>query len=132
MISLLQSVVNQGTGIRLRLTYEMENEIAGKTGTTQNQSDGWFMGLTPNLVSGVWVGGEDRSIHFNNIREGQGANMALPIWALYMQRIYNDDELGVTTKDVFEKPDDFSMILDCNQYRKINKEEEYRILDEEY
>ncbi len=132
MISLLQNVVNRGTGIRLRLTYEMENEIAGKTGTTQNQSDGWFMGLTPNLVTGVWVGGEDRSIHFNSIREGQGANMALPIWALYMQRVYNDGNLGVTTEDVFEKPEDFSMILDCNKFRQINEEEEYEILDEKY
>ncbi len=132
MIKLLQNVVDRGTGIRLRLTYEMENEIAGKTGTTQNQSDGWFIGLTPKLVSGVWVGGENRSIHFDNIREGQGANMALPIWALYMKKIYADNSLDVTTNDTFEEPNDFSMILDCSQYRKLNDQQDYQILDEEY
>ena len=118
MINLLQSVVREGTGIRLRLTYNMENQIAGKTGTTQNQSDGWFMGVTPNLVSGVWVGGENRSIHFNSIALGQGANMALPIWALYMKQIYNDKSLNdkVSRKDKFEEPLNFNYTLDCEKY----------------
>ena len=132
MIKLLQNVVDRGTGIRLRLTYDIQNEIGGKTGTTQNQSDGWFVGLTPNLVSGVWVGGENRSIHFNNIRDGQGANMALPVWALYMQKIYADNNLEVTDDDTFERPSNFSMILDCSQYRKLNKQQDYQILDEDY
>ncbi len=124
MINLLQSVVKEGTGIRLRSTYDMENQIAGKTGTTQNQSDGWFMGVTPNLVSGVWVGGEDRSIHFNSISLGQGANMALPIWALYMKQIYNDKSLRdkVSRKDKFEEPTDFNYKLDCEKYDKRHGE----------
>ena len=72
----------------------MKNEIAGKTGTTNENSDGWFIGMTPNLVSGAWVGGENRSIHFDRTELGQGANMALPIWALYMQKVYADKTLG--------------------------------------
>ena len=88
MLNLLQGVVNQGTAIRLRLTYQFDGEIGGKTGTTQNNSDGWFMGVTPNLVTGTWVGGEDRDIHFDNTYIGQGANMALPIFALMMDQIY--------------------------------------------
>jgi penicillin-binding protein 1A len=123
MINLLQGVVNQGTGIRLRYKYNFESEIAGKTGTTQNQSDGWFMGVTPNLVSGVWVGGENRSIHFDGIKLGQGANMALPIWALYMKKIYADKKLKniVSPEDEFEKPLNFDYILDCDKYEKINQ-----------
>ena len=118
MLELLQNVVKEGTGIRLRFKYNLNNEIAGKTGTTQNQSDGWFMGVTPNLVSGVWVGGENRSIHFNSIALGQGANMALPIWALYMKQIYNDESLEnkVSKEDEFEEPLDFNYILDCEEY----------------
>lgn len=116
MINLLQNVVKKGTAIRLPLVYDMKNEIAGKTGTTQNQSDGWFMGVTPNLVSGVWVGGENRSIHFRGIRLGQGANMALPIWALYMQQVYEDESLTpmVSKEDKFEKPLNFNFDLDCD------------------
>jgi penicillin-binding protein 1A len=123
MINLLQGVVNQGTGIRLRYKYNFESEIAGKTGTTQNQSDGWFMGVTPNLVSGVWVGGENRSIHFDGIKLGQGANMALPIWALYMKKIYADKKLKniVSSEDEFEKPLNFDYILDCDKYEKIHQ-----------
>jgi penicillin-binding protein 1A len=100
MVRLLQGVVDgvysptaknkMGTGIRLRRTYGFKNEIGGKTGTTQNQSDGWFMGITPNLVTGVWTGCEDRSVHFRDIKNGQGANMALPIFAEFMQRVYAD------------------------------------------
>ncbi|MFW6094826.1 MAG: transglycosylase domain-containing protein [Bacteroidota bacterium] len=115
MINLLESVVDNGTGRRLRSKYDFESKIAGKTGTTQNQSDGWFIGVTPNLVSGAWVGGEHRSIHFDNIKLGQGANMALPIWALYMEKIYEDEKLDslVSPEDKFEKPEGFNFELDC-------------------
>jgi len=120
MLNLLQSVVKEGTGIRLRYKYELMNQIAGKTGTTQNQSDGWFMGVTPNLVSGVWVGGENRSIHFQGIALGQGANMALPIWALYMKNVYKDDSLTpkVSREDEFEEPLNFNYNLDCEEYER--------------
>ncbi|MFO7938571.1 MAG: transglycosylase domain-containing protein [Bacteroidales bacterium] len=116
MTDLLQGVVKKGTGVRLGNRYQMFNEIGGKTGTTQNHSDGWFMGITPNLVSGAWVGGEDRSIHFKNIGLGQGANMALPIWALYMQKVYNDSTLYqyASPEDKFERPINFNIPLDCN------------------
>ncbi|MCU4174477.1 penicillin-binding protein 1A [Carboxylicivirga sp. N1Y90] len=114
MLNLLQGVVNQGTGVRLRYTYQMFNQIGGKTGTTQNHSDGWFMGVTPNLVTGVWVGGEDRDIHFDNITLGQGANMALPVFALYMQDVYANEEINVTIEDEFEAPLNFNIDLVCN------------------
>ena len=113
MINLLEGVVNQGTGIRLRLKYHLNAQIGGKTGTTQNHSDGWFMGVTPNLVTGIWVGGEDRDIHFDNIYYGQGANMALPIWALYMQQVYEDEEIPITQEDTFEEPANFNINLEC-------------------
>ncbi len=116
-LSLLQGVVQYGTGVRLRYKYGFDNPIAGKTGTTQNQSDGWFMGVTPQLVSGVWVGCEDRAVHFRSITLGQGANTALPIWANYMKKVYEDPELGVTKGD-FEKPlDRLTIELDCNKYK---------------
>ena len=95
MITLMKGVVETGTGIRLRYRYGLNNPIAGKTGTTQNNSDGWFMGLTPDLVTGIWVGAEDRSVHFRSTNLGQGANMALPIWALYMKRVYNDPDIKI-------------------------------------
>jgi len=104
MISLMRGVVESGTGGRLRSVYKLLNPIAGKTGTTQNNSDGWFMGITPNLVSGVWVGGEDRSIHFRSTALGQGANMSLPIWALYMLKVYADKTLGYPQNVDFDKP----------------------------
>lgn len=119
MLNLMQGVVQRGTSIRLRFKYNLMNEIAAKTGTTNNQSDGWFMGITPNLVSGVWVGGEDRSIHFDEIYYGQGANMALPIWALYMQKIYADS-LGITTDDIFERPVGFSTSMECDENDQNN------------
>ena len=116
MTNLLRSVVRKGSGARIRWRYEMYNEIGGKTGTTQNHSDGWFMGVTPNLVSGVWVGGEDRSIHFKGIGQGGGHNMALPIFGLYMQKVYADSTLTVTTDDKFEEPLNFSIELDCDKF----------------
>nr|NQU93869.1 transglycosylase domain-containing protein [Bacteroidota bacterium] len=116
MLSLMHGVVETGTGIRLKYKYGFRNEIAGKTGTTQNQSDGWFMGITPQLTTGIWVGCEDRSAHFRTITLGQGANMALPIWALYMQKVYADTTLGIN-KDPFPKPmKALSVETDCEKY----------------
>lgn len=114
-----------GTGIRLTLAKSEDrpyagitHPVAGKTGTTQNNSDGWFMGATPDLVTGVWVGAEDRSVHFSRTYYGQGANMALPIWGYYMNKIYADSTLKISTAD-FEKPDEpLSIELDCEKYRK--------------
>ena len=129
-LKLLEGVTEAGSGIRLRhrgadkanpifrdvvtgYPYEFDNPIAGKTGTTQNQSDGWFIGMVPNLATGVWVGGEDRSIHFETIAYGQGATMALPIWANYMKACYADSTL-VVSKDGFEAPEFVSIPLDCD------------------
>ncbi|ASB49350.1 transglycosylase domain-containing protein [Alkalitalea saponilacus] len=113
MLNLLEGVVNTGSGYRLRFRYGFKGQMGGKTGTTQNNSDGWYIGVTPNLVSGVWVGGEVRDIHFDNLYHGQGANTGLPIWALYMQGVYDHPETGVTEEDVFEKPLNFDLDLTC-------------------
>ncbi|MBS1635951.1 MAG: transglycosylase domain-containing protein [Bacteroidetes bacterium] len=116
MIQLMRGVVDYGTGTRLRGKYNLRNEIAGKTGTTQNNADGWFIGLTPDLVAGGWVGGEDRSIHFNSIEQGQGASMALPIWGKFFQKVYADPSLKVS-KAGFQKPANMGNIeLDCSKY----------------
>nr|WP_320117633.1 transglycosylase domain-containing protein [uncultured Marinifilum sp.] len=132
MTNLLQGVVNKGTGVRLRFTYNLYNPIGGKTGTTQNHSDGWFMGITPELVSGVWVGAEDRAIHFEGIRLGQGANMALPIWALYMKKVYADKDLNVSQGD-FEKPRGVIINLDCeSESNKSNNNELQDSEDEDF
>ncbi|HOX73720.1 MAG TPA: transglycosylase domain-containing protein [Bacteroidales bacterium] len=121
MLSLLQGVVQSGSGIRMRREpYMLMNQIGGKTGTTQEQSDGWFMGVTPNLVGGVWSGWEDRAIHFETLGEGQGANMALPVFALFLKKVYNDPELGILEADEFEKPTGFNMELDCNKYKRAS------------
>ena len=120
MLSLLQGVVKYGTGRRLIYRYHFTYPIAGKTGTTDNNSDGWFMGLTPDLVTGLWVGAEDRSVHFRSTHLGQGANMALPIWALYMKRVYADSTLNISKGD-FEKPKDIGLELDCEKYNKEKK-----------
>jgi penicillin-binding protein 1A len=122
MTTLLRNVVRKGSGIRIRFKYELYNEIGGKTGTTQNQSDGWFMGVTPNLVSGAWVGGEDRSIHFKGISLGGGHSMALPIFGLFMQKVYNDSTLFVTKEDKFEEPLNFSVELNCDKFEDNNTE----------
>jgi penicillin-binding protein 1A len=121
---LLRAVVTMGTSARVAFKYGITNDIMAKTGTTQNQSDGWYMGLTPNLVSGVWVGGEDRSIHFASMFYGQGASTALPIWALYMKKVYADTSLGYKRSDVFEKPRHSNVETDCAKYNKDNGEEE--------
>jgi penicillin-binding protein 1A len=116
MIQLMRGVVDRGTGTRLRSRFNLRNEIAGKTGTTQNNADGWFMGLTPNLVAGCWVGGEERSVHFNSTNEGQGASMALPIWGKFFQKVYADASLKIN-KNGFVKPDNMGDIeLDCSVY----------------
>jgi penicillin-binding protein 1A len=121
-LSLMQGVVQIGTGVRLRYRYKLMQPMAGKTGTTQNQSDGWFMGITPDLVSGCWVGGEDRAVHFSGMKEGQGAAMALPIFAYYMQRVYADKKLNLYQGE-FEKPDKkISVELNCDQYNKAMEE----------
>lgn len=104
MISMLRAVIDIGTGRRLRYKFNLKGEIGGKTGTTQNNSDGWFMGITPRLVSGVWVGGEDRDIHFDFTAEGQGANMALPIWGIFMKKVYGDPTLGYSESEKFNVP----------------------------
>lgn len=116
MLNLMRGVVdyNRGTAHRLRWKYEFTAEMAGKTGTTNNHSDGWFIGITPNLVSGCWVGAEDRSVHFDNIRQGSGTNMALPIFAEYMERVYADSTLGITQDLKFEAPPGFIIDLDCS------------------
>lgn len=107
MLVELMAVVDEGTAGRLRHRYNIKGEIGGKTGTTNRNSDAWFLGFTPQLVSGVWVGGEDRDIHFDSMRMGQGATMALPIWAYYMKKIYRDSSLPYNTTSVFDIPEDF-------------------------
>ena len=138
-VKLLEGVTLGGSGIRLRTTgaerykpefkeiitgypYQFTNPIAGKTGTTQNQSDGWFMGMVPNLVTGVWVGAEDRSVHFKTITYGQGASMALPIWGMYMKSCYEDAELGISIED-FEEPANLSIRVNCDTDDDTIKEE---------
>ena len=116
MIELMKGVVYEGTGVRLRYKYGLRNPIAGKTGTTQNQSDGWFMGITPDLTTGIWTGAEDRSVHFKTITLGQGSNMALPIWALYMKKVYSDPTLHISQGD-FQKPlSNVDLEFDCDKY----------------
>lgn len=126
VLNLMEGVTQSGSGRRLRhwtrnpdkiITghpYNFKNAIAGKTGTTQNQSDGWFMGIVPNLATGVWVGGEDRATHFYGIGKGQGASMALPIWALFYKKCYADASLHISQDD-FERPNNLSIKLDCSQ-----------------
>jgi len=117
MISLLRAVVDEGTGIRLRWKYELGSQIGGKTGTTQNHSNGWFLGITPNLVMGVWSGWEDQSIHFEDMSRGQGANMALPVAGIFLQKLYADPELGIMETDEFEEPPGFDIELDCDKLK---------------
>ena len=141
-VNLMQGVTEHGSGARLRhaglektnyiyknvvsgYPYVFENAIAGKTGTTQNQSDGWFMGMVPNLVTGVWVGGEDRSVHFKDIGFGQGATMALPIWGMYMKGAYEIPELEISIED-FVAPETVSINLDCDNSKTKSKLDEVR------
>lgn len=125
MVNLMQGVVDYGTGARLRSRYKLTNPIAGKTGTTQNNSDGWFIGLTPDLVAGAWVGGEDRSVHFDLTEQGQGASMALPIWGLFFQKVYADKSLKIS-KGAFDKPSKKIMMdLDCSKFDDDDKDVPY-------
>jgi penicillin-binding protein 1A len=118
MIQLMKGVVQMGTGIRLHYRYKLMQPMAGKTGTTQNNSDGWFMGITPDLVSGCWVGAEDRSVHFTHGDQGQGAQMALPVFAKYMQKVYADKSIKISQGD-FEKPaKKIEIEMDCSKYNK--------------
>ena len=136
-VSLLEGVTKFGSGARLRhdipedernpvyrdvvtgYPYKFDNAIAGKTGTTQNQSDGWFMGMVPNLVTGVWVGAEDRATHFETIAYGQGATMALPIWGMYMKKCYENEALGISKED-FLAPEELNIPIDCEAIKPAN------------
>ena len=136
-VSLMEGVTQSGSGARLRRTwggesgvyknavtgypYEFKNPIAGKTGTTQNNSDGWFMGMVPNLVTGVWVGGENRAVHFATTTYGQGATMALPVWALYMKKCYGDKDLNISTEE-FKMPSEMSITTDCDKWKDDNSD----------
>ena len=113
MANLMQGVVNSGTGVRLRAKYGLKGEVAGKTGTTNDQSDGWFIGYTPSLTAGVWVGAEDRQVHFESLALGGGSNMALPIWGLFMQKVLADGTLGVSENDRFV-PSGVKLELNCD------------------
>ncbi|MDX9903313.1 MAG: transglycosylase domain-containing protein [Bacteroidales bacterium] len=115
MSSLLQGVVNSGTALRLRLTYRLNNQMGGKTGTTQNHSNGWYMGVMPDLVAGVWTGWEDQAIHFEDLSLGQGANMALPVVGLFLQKLFADEAFAAAAESVFEAPSNFYVELDCDR-----------------
>ena len=119
MLNLLQGVVRKGTGSRIwrdDYPWQITAQVAAKTGTTQENSDGWFMGVTPNLVTGVWTGAEDRSVHFDQTTFGQGAYMALPIWAGYMRKVYDDKNLPYNESERFDKPADWNETFDCPDY----------------
>jgi penicillin-binding protein 1A len=116
MTDMLKAVVKEGTGVRLGWKYKLTNPIGGKTGTTQNNSDGWFMGITPELVTGVWTGAEDRAIHFSSTNFGEGANTALPIFALYMQKVYADPRLKYTKGDFPLPKGGIATTIDCGAY----------------
>jgi penicillin-binding protein 1A len=127
MINLMEAVVNEGTSARLRRDVEYGNitaDVAGKTGTTQNQSDGWFMGITPELVTGVWTGGDLRSIHFEGLSAGQGASMALPVYGYFMNSIYRNPALKYTQSSVFEVPSGFNVDMDCSKVMKAEQEDD--------
>lgn len=122
MLYMLRSVMDGGTGSRVRFRYGIKAPMGGKTGTTQNNSDGWFMAFTPSLVSGCWVGGEDRSIHFDRLQDGQGASMALPVYGLYMQKVYADKTLNYSETEDFEVPEQYK-----NPCKTTNEEDRKQI-----
>ena len=124
MIELMKGVVSGGTGVRLQYRYGLNYPIAGKTGTTQNNSDGWFIGITPKLATAVWVGGELRSIHFRSMALGQGANSALPIWALFMKEVYDDKSINFYKGD-FDRPSvPLDVEMNCDKYQEEVASEE--------
>jgi len=118
MTYMLKGVVEEGTGVRLRYKYGLTNPIGGKTGTTNDNSDGWFMGITPQLVAGVWTGCEDRAIHFRSTNLGEGANTALPIFALFIKKVYGDSSLGIKKGDFEAPPGGSTITLDCSKYQQ--------------
>jgi penicillin-binding protein 1A len=113
MLTLLRGVVDNGTAGRLRYNYRFSGQLGGKTGTTQNNSDGWFIGFSPSLVAGAWVGGEDRAVHFDYTSDGQGASMALPIWAIFMRKVYGDPTLGYSETETFKVPPTYNPDEGC-------------------
>ena len=142
VLELLKGVTTAGSGVRLRTSehyykdiitgfpYEFTNPIAGKTGTTQNHTDGWFMGVVPNLATGVWTGGEDRAVHFENIAEGQGATMSLPTWALFMKKVYADTSLNISQED-FEKPESIGIVTACGKDSSTKDKNSKKIIPED-
>ena len=114
MVNLLQGVVNEGTAVRIRALYMPQGAVAGKTGTTNDQADGWFMGMTPKITAGVWVGAEDRQVHFESLALGGGSNMALPIWGIFMKKVMEDPSLGFSVEDQFVAPPGFDISLECD------------------
>jgi len=142
MIDMLRAVVDQGTGRRLRANYHITADMCGKTGTTNSNADGWFMGFTPKIVVGCWVGGEDRDIHFNSMANGQGAAAALPIYGIFINKVYADAELqkryGITQDDKFDIPEDFNICsgefdnLDRPTAPRKQTEESYGEIDESF
>ena len=114
MVDLMKAVINEGTGTRLRSVYGLKGEIAGKTGTTNDNSDGWFIGYTPNITAGVWVGGEDRQVHFNSLALGSGSNMSLPIWGIWMKKCLADHTIGWSEFDTFAPPATGALTFDCD------------------
>ncbi|MDR0413999.1 MAG: transglycosylase domain-containing protein [Prevotellaceae bacterium] len=136
MTNLLQGVVNSGTAARLRSVYALKGSIGGKTGTTQNQSDGWFIGITPQLAAGAWVGCEDRSVHFESLRTGGGANSGLPIFGMFMSKVYADPSLHISEEKPFEAPLNMRAVnLDCSAYdegKNATGQHKKRRLDDEF
>ncbi|MBP3756238.1 MAG: transglycosylase domain-containing protein [Prevotella sp.] len=125
MVEMLKGVVEGGTAGRMRFRYHLECEMGAKTGTTNRNSDAWFMGFTPELVSGCWVGGEDRDIHFDSMSMGQGATMALPIWAYYMQKVFADHSLGYDPEAKFDLPEDYNPCAQVKEDTEFGIEEVY-------
>ena len=117
MIELMRGVVSEGTAKRLIYKYNLKTDIVGKTGTTQNQSDAWFIGLTPDLIAGVWSGCDDRFVRFRSITYGQGAVQALPVWGRFFQKVYADSTIGIDLLKRFEKPENMTIELDCGKYQ---------------
>jgi penicillin-binding protein 1A len=126
MTSLLQGVVSNGTAVRLRLTYKLTNPMGGKTGTTQNHSNGWYMSIMPDLVAGVWTGWEDQAIHFEDLSLGQGANMALPVYGIFLQKLLADKDFASMAATDFEAPPGFNVELDCDRVKLEQQGNPYR------
>jgi len=124
MLYMLKGVVDNGTARRLRFRYDMKGDIAGKTGTTNNNSDAWFVGMTPTLVTGCWVGGDDRDIHFNSMRMGQGATVSLPVFAYYMKKVYADKRLPYSDEATFDLPDGWNPCAFDGHHAEMNDIEE--------